>query len=643
MPRIRLEGNIAVAGSWLAWAKSQFKLLSERLGDRRIGSKRYTLSDGTLVVMSICFNQELIIISSPFKGAGFIILHVGDSILKTAQHERKYYDLQGRELSKRPADWDLKDDGKYGANVSISSPEAHEDPDLYTYNYEFYKEDVGVGIAHTDHGIDAKLQKGRSVRYVLNQVIEDEMYTALSQSFFSGAVTPDILTMASSLLDAPLKVAQNKPWIMRYIDNGIISSHIIWDDIINNVFRFKTLFSDNFHDNPPVVSRMYYTPFDPEGERKYTAIDTGAVVSPIAAVANYYSDKRMKQDIIRGVDFVYNSRDYIHPFQPEVYNLDTQLKESVGLAYDRPKTDIYHQWRQFVLDGSNNIQHYHEIYDDVIIPFAMKEGGKLTYVRFRKTSDASSFDDMNQINTGVYLADELVEESGLVTTEREFDNLSTPAYHRILPMRYRIIQTLHGKKFDAVLYSKTAYVSHEVNDFVVSANTFKSGANRFQTIDVTTKTTFHIKVNGGDIFDLPYKFNCIEKKLAVPSNGLGGTLTANSKMANSWCDTIDSISVNITRCFMSEGNNTLLIALDAYPCSWSHDPAAYDQGGAIYFLYADYHTAGAPAFPPESDGVYDFPDARKFYMFDLNGKMKKELSDKIPLTARVNGMCLIEN
>lgn len=262
----------------------------------------------------------------------------------------------------------------------------------------------------------------------------------------------------------------------------------------------------------------------------------------------------------------------------------------------------------------------------------------------------------------------------------------------IRPTNFRVIHVHHGTKFDAVVYAKTEYVSHEEILLPYRKNrTYPSAAagNKFQMAqcEVTTITTFWVSVNGVktqlmESTDVPLRCTVRENILLARSQvlqgdeftpiatadpvhirnvqlngGFQGHPWSNVGYKTEWQEGapgIAELQVNlvaeeaaanctVTRVFTSEARDFFL-GFDVFPQQWHHElqfitdnPTEIPDFPETNFLGAQFQEA---LFPPTCDSLNVAPKSRQWLVFSQGGNLIRRITP--PADNRVNGVALVQ-
>jgi hypothetical protein len=703
---IRLLGDALIAGRYVKWAKAKLVNVKRTMEifHSTIAKRWYTFDDAIVSIDTVNGWDQILIIGIS-GGEILIISHVGTATYDFSN--KRYYDKDGNDITlpdgKVPDGWTITDDGEYGiTNPLIGFPD-YDDPKQYTYSVQ--STDPGsLQIPAVANGKAAISQIGsKATRILLNGSIEDELYLAFADTF--GVTGWNFLQFSDSLVYSPYRYRSNKPWISRYVSDGLITaSQKVQSQVYSNILVLQGLFSDDFFDSVNKVTRIYYEQFnDVKGKiRTYASINGGGCVS---AITNFYSaSKNLNQDLVRLYDKIDNQAStpsvplypgFYAPREPqsiepafnENYNIlgNTSLSSGIislrgvdlvltvgGVDYYRTsfldgefhsgmKWDIVGSLYVPVDDGIESLQ------NDVKNIYDIREDGQLTYVRIQKD------DHLGTCNTGIYCAGRLVEESGFQQVIKLYDNSAgtvwgpqigfngRPLYIR--KSNYQILQTHHEPGWDVCLYRKTTYKSNssQILDYYFPIN----GGTYVKPIltQIDSIVTYSIYINGTiyKIDPTKYYASVHEQQISYPDSPTYayGSFPDSKGIYSGYTNpvpwfNVDAGSSNITRIFTSASKKHILVGFDIYPAIYSHDLILTANGGTVQnqALEATYNqvNSGNIPFIPSSDGSYAHPD-RKWFLFDTGGGLITDLPTPTfidPITklktkySRVNSLCLLE-
>lgn len=671
---IRLLGDVDIAGQYIAWVKARLLSLKRELSlsHTNIG-RRYARTDDAFIMVDTCNGWDYIEIYGISAGA-MIVSNPGTST--TDFTNRRYYTLDGTDMNvptgKTPSGWQLLDDGQYGFIGSVSN----DDPETNTYLYP--STDKGsLLVPHVFNGIAAVQKLGsKNYRYILNDTPEDEMFQAFTWTVQSLGATYSygFCQLDDSLIYAPYKYKGNKPFISRYTQDGIITATQMWNGIAT-VLVLNSYQSAEWNDNVPIVTRIYFKPFNPTSQnvRRYAQVTVDSVC---LAMTNSYKNQVHTQDVIRVNNFIGSlifpsGTNMLEPARKEKYDIDHNT-EITGTELDRGTDNV--NYMSYFLDGglisgqtfvfpTLTNDGLSTIQNDVIRPYSILEDGSMTYVRLQKDTE------MSQWNAGLYVAGKLIEQSGFLPVIRLFDTTIPPVMPPaigpylgvggdgppifIRPVNYRILHAHHESGWDVCVYRKTVYQSY-VNtllpNWIPRTDNGHSGDSQIWKVQVNSITTFYIVVNG-KIYPLKYKSTNHEKQLVVDNvqySGAGADkVTGGYIQQLPWVD-IDEGSSNLTRIFTSASQKHILIGFDVFNVGINHIFSLNNHGGDTT-LEAVYDPSLRP-FPPASDGVYPFTQDRQWILFTPDGSFASSVSTPkfdsgggiMKNVQRINSLCLLE-
>ena len=231
------------------------------------------------------------------------------------------------------------------------------------------------------------------------------------------------------------------------------------------------------------------------------------------------------------------------------------------------------------------------ISNDIKIPFGITENGTMDYIRIQKHLEPK-INDITDMNTAVYCADTLVEETGYKSVLQLFkDTIDYPAGVNcpvmIIPTRYRIQQSFHNDKFDMVFYRKNVYSNNSTKDlpYYTHRNDVYPYSQRYPQLRKTliqSTLSYNIYVNG-KVTELDYKCNFREYVLSSypvnPTSSAGlspvyGTMRYAPWLDVNYDDTGNYLNENdytITRVFADASGDKLLVGFDIYAIAYRHN------------------------------------------------------------------------
>ena len=474
---IRLLGDIDNDLKYLSWAKSKLRNLKRHLTlfGAPMGSRRYVFDDASIYI-NTHHGWDLISI----RGIGGAFLIISNPGVDTTDYTtRKYYTLGGTEIKlknpgDKPAGWTLLDDGTYGFDMTHNPGGSGDDPESSVYTAP--STDTGsMLVPQVSNGIASVAKLGsKNYRFVLNGVCEDNMFSAVNFSLVDGTSTYSyqFLILDDSLIFSPYQYRGQKPFVSRYVSDGIITATQKYNGGVSYL-DIQNFPDGEWLDFVPIVTRLYYQPFKTTGnnQRRFYSVQGIAGFTPCLAMPNAYTDKRLTQDLLRGVSwgytpsgsaFGYIQPNYIfffqggyspenmmEPVKKELYDLSVNLSPIVVVRdYNRGIDNT--QYSCFFVDGDNISGKYpmptvsgyghtvpdqqfndtgiETIQDDVIKPYALKQDGSMTYVRCQKKNalNTNGVLALSEFNCGVYVAGKLIEESGFLPVITLYDDTTPP-------------------------------------------------------------------------------------------------------------------------------------------------------------------------------------------------------------------------
>lgn len=626
------------------------------------------------IFISTCFEDSTITITG--KGAGFIIVcYVGTTTGDFTS--RRYYDVSGSLLSLEhpPAGWTIVDDGQYGLFwTGVPS----DDP----YSFTYAVQGGGLDVAPTSSGIPAKSHALKNARLILSGAVEDERYIARNETVVWGGPVPpaftldyDYLIQVDSLSYAPYKLYGNKPFMHRYyekkndagevVESGIASLHVRWAGSVGNLY-YDGYISDNFRDTIPIINRIYKTLVD--GSRSYMDIEIYDDASQ-ALIAACQRGAGHNQSILRakthddipgpGIGNL-----YAEPVRSESYDI-AALTASLGTEDHRCSNTASDECymhdavtisgRAFDVNGFVTDTGQSTISNDIILPYAVREDGARTYVRMQKDTEFTTH------KTGLYVGGTLVGESGwqpVITLYDQVPAVTVPEANGPLVIRqtaYKILHAYHAQGFDACVFEKCVYQSHESD---LMPYTFERGDNindfcQVRRTMIVSLTTYHVAVNG-IVTDLPYTCTNREYRFTVLSTPYAGPPLPQIFAflhGDPWFDVgydkngtpTGEDNKNVTRIFTDSSGGMLMVSLDVFPVAFRHDIVFEPHDNLILA----YDTAVA-TFPPSSDASNPQVSDRKWMLFDTEGALVKEVTppqtdDDVPVHVnRINGLAVLK-
>ena len=674
--RLVLLGDGSKAGRFIGFAKKKMNELKrhmERHGHRS-EAQTYNPSDGVTVVVKSNYGWDKAVINA-VPGEAFVLIICipgpGTQIYET----KRYFFLEGGSLreveeTQKPQGIAEIDDGKYAPYtnpVTYGIDTFYDDPDdlLYRYNGN------GVGVGDVVNGKAAK--DGSQIRYILNGSMENEIpkgwhFTVV----FYGIHTYlyHFYQLEDSLILNPLKI-KSKPFVSRYVSDGILTIPHKWYAIAFDVYLLACYLSDNFHDTMAVTKTIYHKSIKKNEAgiypRKSKNIEGDGVS---AAACNFYSDSRQSQDIVRANTFDWSTSKMAEPLIHETYTFDSfETKESYYRSMGPDGTycsQIDNDYKKVNWEDGNTIScktldessfttrsGLDTIANDIKIIYSIDENNNLTYVRFQKDTE------FTQCNTGIWLAGELVEESGWEPVDKLLGDTETtitethgcPIYRR--KTVYKILHSHEGLNFKAVLYRKNVSAGYDTSELLDYRGYRTSGIDDFVQIRRSyfdSTTTFHLAVrkNGGgfSIVTLPYKCDAREYQLTGLSTPYSGPdipiVTHLSQFA--YCDVADNNNSNITRIYSDETYTKFIIGFDVFPVKFSHILVREQIGtSGEYALVGKYDDSEFEDV--SSDRNYPDVKDRKWFVFNADGSYT-ELDPPKDINGnhvkRINGLGMFE-
>ena len=608
---------------------------------RIVATKRQQLESGLEILVNSCNGNDFIRITA--AGGEFIIVcYVGDD---TADYSSKrFYDLSGREIARdepgapgSPAGWTLTDDGLYGVDPTAGLDPT--DPWNNTYGYD----GGGLGIPKCGSGISAKKQSGKVARYILNSAIEDETFQAFTWQVVSVVplydYTYNFVRQIDSLTYAPYSIYGPRPYFTKYLGDSVLTMIVPWASM-GSTLAWDAYSSENYRDVIPKVHKIWKVSIA-DGSRVGTDVeDYGETNDAAISAVGYKEGEEHKVRLLRAKTDTWIGSLMAEPVREEIYSL-TAGGMLEGETYHRcsnPASETCYLVDGWIQSG------YATIDNDIRVPFAIDTDGAQTYVRIQKD------DNFDNINTGVYCNDELIEESGWESVTKEHDG---EIYGPILirNTRYRIIQAHLDSQFKAVAYSKTVYVTH--NDELLPYTALNSSVGDYCQVRRTmiqSYTTYHLAVNGV-ITDLDYSNYKREYRLTIRDVAYVGApldQVHGHVVQIPWVDAgydkdgnpLGEDNTCVMRFDTNSAQGKLFVGFDVFPVEYRHD-LVYDANNN---LTLDYIEAVA-AFPPSSDAIYATVDDRKWMLFKTSGELLKEIQPPQKPSGghvnRINGVAVL--
>ena len=641
MASIILTGDESLAGKYLSWAKNQLAIMKRRMkiSGLRSDSRIYVLENEQVrISISSAFLQDRIMISAEV-GEFIIVCYVGDTTGDFSS--KRFYNEDGKELARdepgapgMAPGWSLIDDGLYGLNSFPPDP-------LDPWNNDYVYDPGGLRVPSNGSGISSKMIGGRSGRFILNAAIEDEDWTAwtweIVDQFGAHPYVYNFVQQVDSLICAPYSYYGPKPYFTKYIGNKIVTMVVPWDSF-GSTFMWAAYYThpiESFLDVLPKVTKAWMIDMATGTPTGVSIPDYGDSSDAIVAADSFIEDGVHKVRLAHAKTFIsaFDGNALAEPVRSEILNMQTGSL-TAGQVFTRCPDENNFYRDTYAAIGT--------IDDDVKLIFGVSATGKFTYIRIQKSGD------FDTVNIGVYCGDALVEESGWVVPIKILSGDTFGPIH-IHPVRYRIIQAHQQDGFNAVVYSKTAYVSHvsELIDFS-TANAIQALRKLIRKTTVVSETTYHVGVNGR-VTDLGYSNTKREYKLTVSPDAPVGPPPPqiNGGIQDlPWVDagydatgtpTSEDNSV-VMRCDMSAAGGKLFLGVEVYPLDFRHD---LGLSAPDHHLIAVYNT-GVFMFPPSSDAGYPEVKDRKWMIFGSSGNKIKDIQPPQKSTGghvnRINGL-----
>jgi len=263
-------------------------------------------------------------------------------------------------------------------------------------------------------------------------------------------------------------------------------------------------------------------------------------------------------------------------------------------------------------------------------------------------------------NCGLYVADTLIEESGLQPVISLYGDASPLVAEYMGPLLirqtgFKIIHAFHNDRFNVCLYRKTVYIdnSNELLPYTAYRSAPINADCQIRKTLIKSVTTFHIVVNG-IVYDLGYSCHNREYRLTALSEAYSGPAidAIHGYLCRyPWLDVgydaegnvLEEDNSDITRIFTTSAGNNLMVGFDVFPVAFRHE-LVYDEHNNLTLDYKeDIHP-----FPPSSDGIYPQVKGRKWLLFGTDGKMKANITPPQVTEGgvtknvnRINGLCMI--
>jgi len=620
--RVKLDGDKTTAGLWIPFGGAKLRQLIAGMEPGQISaSRRYDLA-GVTVVVAVRDGSKLVWITAQ-PGEFIIVCYVGDTTGDFSS--KRFYDDNGREIARDEAGapgqapgWSLVDDGLYGLNSFPPDP-------LDPWNNDYVHNPGGLGVPPSGSGISAKKLSGRSGRYILDGAIEDEAWTPWTwttvDEFSANPFVYNFVQQVDSLMCAPYAYYGPKPYFTQYIGNKIVTMIVPWSGY-TTTFTWGAYYTHavtSFLDTLPKMHNAWMVDVETGVPTAVSIPDNGDDADAISAAAPFIDDDDVLQiRLVHANTFTVGGIEQeAEPFRTEFLNT-TFGSVVAGTSYPRCPDPLSFYRDPYAASG--------EIGSDVRLIFGISATGKQTYIRIRKSGN------FDYVNIGLYCGDALVEESGQVATIKEAlsDTYGPVVIH---PVRYRVIQAHQQDGFNAVVYSKTSYVSHTSDAIDFSTfNPVQALRNLFRKTSVVSLTTYHVSVNG-TITDLGYSNTRREYKLTItpdaPTDPFTPQVSGGGFQDLPWVDAnydadgnyLDEDNSVVMRCDMNASRGRFFLGFDVYPLAFKHN---LGLSFPDEYLLAEYDT-GAFVFPPSSDSSYPTVKDRRWMIFGTDGKKIKDV------------------
>jgi hypothetical protein len=667
---VKIFGDHQKALLWIGLARKKLKQLKRFMStaDLPLWSRRFEFEDVSIEISSV-YGRDNITIWAVSPGAIYVICHVG-SDTGINGYTKKFYRLEDNKLVELSPTVEgsnygfegmsLLDDGKYFLDYDLNT---YDDPDSYDYNFN----PTGL-IAEDGSGTAILKQSGKSGRFVLNQAFEDEIFQAYVNSV--DGTDRSYLVPNESLTFRPYKIKGN-PVFNRYTDDSAIYLHSrTTHDPSSLVLRndlYNAGVAEGFGDTLFVINKLYEKQLE-DGAKTESDINADANGTALFGATRHYTDKRSDQDVGRVKTFQAGGFNFAEPAVKEEYGAGTE-QEVFNRCADGGNTCYF--MRGNTVSGTQKDPYgnvldpgFNTIANDVKLPFAFTEDA-LTYVRMRKN------DDYSRLNTGLYVAGELIEESGWedvlvfgdgqggvqdAATGKWVAEQNGPIVVR--KTCYTILHAHHDANFDAVLYKKTVYKGYE-QDLLPYRKARVLGSQgqvingQIKRTMIESEVSYHVAVNGAvtdliDANDQPYKHTIKEYTLTAESTNGSGT-NIYTWIDLPWMDVgydkngnlLDENNRQITRVFSTATKENILFAFDVWDAKSKHNLVYDDSNPSYKYLWADYDT-GVTAYPPLVDTFS--VEERRWMLFGKNGSFRGITPPRINGIdyQRVNGMLMVE-
>ena len=611
-------------------------------------SRRFQL-EGVSILVKSKFGSDEIHIRADVIGGLIFICHVGDDTGING-YTKKFYKLTGDKLIELSAALSdrtysvagasLIDDGKYFLDYDLAT---YDDPDSYDYNFN----PTGL-VAEDGSGTAIKKISGKIGRFALNQSFEEEFFRTYVADV--DGTDRSALVLDDSLTFRPYKIKGN-PVFNRYTDDSITYLHSRTEhDPSSLVLRndmYNAGIAEGFGDSLMVINKLYdkKLALDEDGNEVKTekTINNDANGAALYGATRFYLDKQTDQDIGR-VETFFGGADFAEPAIREDYGAGTT--EETFYRADDQSTNTYFMRGNTVYgslkDPGGHIKmppNFPHLANDIKLPYTFTDQGTLTYVRMQKNTAYTT------LNTGLYVADQLIEESGVEdvlvfadgtggvadsTTGKWIAENNGPIV--VKKTSYTILHAHHDENFDAALYKKTVYTADSsellpYRQLNVLGDQLDPVIGQIKKTLIESESTYYIVVNGvitqlQDSDGVPYSYLSKEYTLTAQTvaDGDGGHPQIFIFQDLPWVDIDDAGNRQITRIFTTEADKKLLFGFDVWDAKSNHNVVYDDSNPAYKYLWSDYDTSFT-AYPPLVD-LEDIEE-RKWLMFDVDGESRE--------------------
>jgi hypothetical protein len=659
-----------MAGLWIGYAQKKLKRLKAfmAMADIPLKSRRFQL-DGVTILVKSKFGSDEINIWAEALGGIFFICHVGEDTGANG-YTKNVYKLKGDGLVELAssitskafsvAGLNLIDDGKYFLDYDLNT---YDDPDDYDYNFN----PTGL-VAEDGSGTAISKISGKNGRFALNQSFEEEFFRAYVNDV--DGTDRSYLVLDDSLTFRPYKIKGN-PVFNRYTDDSITYLHSrTKHDPSSLVLRndmYNAGIADGFGDSLLVINKLYDKKLaldDDDNEVKTEkTINDDANGAALYGATRFYLNKQTDQDIGRVKTFA-GGANFAEPAVREVYGAGA-TEETFHRADDQSTNTFF--MRGNTVYGSDKDPGGHikmppnfpHLANDIKLPYTFTDEGLLTYVRMQKN------DAYTTLNTGLYVAGQLIEESGIEdvlvfadgtggvadsTTGRWIAENNGPIV--VKKTAYTILHAHHDENFDAVLYKKTVYKADSdellpYRQLNILGDQLDPVMGQIKKTLIESESTYYIVVNGvitqlKDSDDVAYSYTSKEYTLTAQTvaDGDGGHPQIFIFQDLPWVDIDNDGNRQITRIFTTATDKSLLFGFDVWDAKSKHDVVYNDSNPAYKYLWSDYDTSFT-AYPPLVD-LEDIEE-RKWLMFDVDGESREIIPPKEDGIdyKRINGLLMV--